>query len=589
MAGRSYDRAASAARDISVRIDDGDKVLENTPDESVTEQLDVQRIPETDVTHDMLLESATDPESWLMYGGGYRQQRHTTADVITPENVGDLEMEYLVQPGTLSGEMEGSPVVVPGDPPIMYQTNGPDHCKAIDARAGDVLWSYTYSNPDNLRLCCGLNNRGVAVFKDRVFMTTLDAGLVALDRYTGEELWYHSTADYERGYSATWAPIVYEGKVLNGSAGGEYGVRGFVDAIDTDSGDRVWRHWTTPQDQWVGDSYEQGACTVWMSVTVDPETDTLYAPTSNPGPDFDATARPGPNPYTTGTLALDTESGEYQWHFQESPHDWWDYDSAAPRILIDREVDGEQRRFAVAPGKTGWVWTMDAEDGKVHERSEEFVQHMNMWSLPHQDLEETPWVMTKLHGGAEWNPPAYSPETGLIYVKGINHPMKLVWEPEEFEPGQPYYGGRYEVAPRSNDLDPDYLSPVGGSLESESDLEVPEQWNRRAGCIAAIDPVSGELVWREWRDYYGFGGALTTATGLMFTGTGDGHFIAYDAETGDHLWEFNVGASVNSSPVSWYDPGSGKQYVAVQAGGGGLGPSKEGDAVAVFAMEGDDA
>jgi PQQ-dependent dehydrogenase (methanol/ethanol family) len=564
--------AVEAARAVEVVEADDGKVLRSPVEGPVVHRGDTGRIPRFPVTDEMLLESGRDPRSWLTYGGGYRQHRHTTADRITTGNVGDLELAYSYHTG-VEGSMEGTPIVVPGDPPVLYQTQGPDHVRAVDARTGETLWAYTYANAQGVTpvFCCGDNNRGVAVYGNRVYMTTLDAGLVALDRYTGEQAWYHSSAPAERGYSATWAPVVYDGLVLNGSAGGEYGVRGFVEGVDAESGDRAWRTWTTPEDQWVGDSWKHGAATVWMTVTVDPATDTLYAPVGNPGPDVNGTVRPGPNPYSSGVLALDTRSGDVAWYFQQSPHDWWDYDTASPPVVFDADVRGERRRVVSSAAKTGWLYLLDAGDGKLYERSEEVCQHLDTWSLPPRDLNDAPWVMPSSDGGAEWNPTSYHPGTGLVYVKAMNYPGKFVrYADPEWEPRKTYLGGDFGVLP-----------------EMEQGGPPPDEWNRTRGVLSAVDPVSGEVAWRDWFDEYTLGGSLTTATGLMFAGNGSGEFVAYDAASGDRLWVHEFDASVNASPVSWFDPGTDTQYVAVQAGGGGLRSHREGDTVGVFALGGE--
>ena len=563
------DRAVQAAQDTVVReTDNGYRVL-GAPDKSVTHQHDVDRIPEKDVTQEMLSESGENPEAWLMYGGNYQQHRYTTADVITKDNVADLDLEYEMRVGAGSS-MEGTPLLVPGDPPVMYQSNGPNHVKAIDAREGEALWSYTYAVPSDVVLCCDDNNRGVAVWQDKVYMTTLDSGVVALNRYTGEEEWYASTADHERGYSATWAPIVHEGTVYTGSAGGEYGVRGFHTALDAETGDEEWFTHTCPEGEWVGDSINQSAGTNWMTATYDERSDNLYLPIGNPGPDFDGSVRPGPNRNTCGTLCLDAETGERLWFHQESPHDIWDYDSACPRVLIhDLEIAhrNQTKDVVVDAGKTGWSYTVDAETGQLIERSEPGVQQLNMFRMiPHIDEGRRGTFMPGGMGGNDWQPPAYSHETGLIYYKMHNNAQEAWWRVEEFEEGRKYWGG---------------------ILEDETEA-MPDEYNGHIASIVAIDPATGERVWRDWidSDIYLWGGSMATATGLTFAGTQNGTFIAYDGETGDRLWEFDTGdAALSSSPMSWYDPGTSKQYVAIQVGGSGwLRRGKRDDRLLVFSM-----
>ncbi|PSQ19360.1 dehydrogenase [Halobacteriales archaeon QS_8_65_32] len=564
------DRAVKAAQDTVVReTDEGYRVL-GAPEKSVTHQHNIDRIPEVDVTQEMLSESGENPEAWLMYGGNYEQHRYTTCDVITKENVSDLQLEHEMSVGSGSS-MEGTPIIVPGDPPIMYQSNGPNHLKAIDPREGEVLWSYTYAVPNDVVLCCDDNNRGVAVLGDKVFMCTLDSGVVAVNRYTGEEEWYASTEDHESGYSATWAPIVHDGKVYTGSAGGEYGVRGFFVALDAETGDEVWRTLTSPDSEWVGDSVNQAAGTVWMTATLDEERGTIYCPVGNPGPDFDGSVRPGPNRNTCGTLALDAETGERGWFHQESSHDIWDYDSSNPRVLI-RDLDIDHRHktqdVVVDAGKTGWAYTMDPDTGELIERSEPGVQQLNMYKMiPHIDEGRRIPFMPGGMGGNDWQPATYCPETGLMYFKMHNNFQEAWWRFEEYEEGKKYWGG---------------------VLEDVTEAE-PEDYNGKIGVIAAIDPASGECVWQDWieSDIYLWGGSMSTATGLVFAGTQEGEIVAYDGETGERLFEYDVGDTpVSSSPSSWYDPETEKQYLAFQVGGSGwLRRGTRDDRLLIFSME----
>ncbi|WP_135852177.1 pyrroloquinoline quinone-dependent dehydrogenase [Halorussus salinus] len=559
-----------------VRETDEGLRIEYLADGPTTVRQSAQEIPRLNVTDEMLRDSGENPQSWLMYGGDYAQQRFTTADAIRPRNVDRLSLEYTIEVGeTGRGKLEGTPVVVPSDPPVMYQTNGPDELRAVNARSGEVIWTYRYApaeqGPDEAAalLCCGSNNRGVAVLGDTLYMTTLDANVVAIDRYTGEQRWLYDSAPTRQGYSATWAPVVYDGSILNGSAGGEYGIRGFVESIDAESGEREWRTWTTPQDQWIGDAWRNGAAPNWMTITVDSSRDILYASMGNAGPDVNGIVRPGPNVYTAAVLALDTSSGDVEWYFQESPHGWWDWDASAPPVLFDAEVDGETQRVVSHAGKTGWNYLLGAEDGKLHERSDEFSQHLNMWSLPQDTLEDTPWIMPSADGGSEWNPTSYSRETGNVHVKAMNYPSKFQWdEVDEWQYPSTYLGGSFTVYPAMDDPGP-----------------APDEWNGQKAIFSALDPVSGEVVWQDEWEEFAMGGSMSTATGLTFTGNGDGEFIAYDSATGDRLWQYQFDAAVNSSPMSWYDPGVRKQYVAVQAGGGGLRSASDGNTVGVFSLE----
>ncbi|WP_435180267.1 pyrroloquinoline quinone-dependent dehydrogenase [Halorussus sp. AFM4] len=557
------------------RIVDGEegKRIRYNADGPRTEQYDLQQIPRLNVTQEMLLNSGDDPETWLMYGGGYRQQRFTTADAITPENVGRLSLEYLIEvPKEQRGKLEGTPIVVPSDPPIMYQTNAPDVLRAINARSGEILWTYQFAPEEQEKpplLCCGSNNRGVAILGDTLYMTTLTADLVAVDRYTGEQQWVYNSAPTGQGYTATWAPVVYKGSVLNGSAGGEYGVQGFIESVNAETGEREWRKSMLPPEQWIGDAWKNGAATNWMTVTVDPDTDTLYANVGNPGPDVNGIVRPGPNPYSDAVVALDANSGDVNWYFQEVQHDWWDWDASAPPVVFETEVDGEERKVVSHPGKTGWNYLLDAQNGKLYERSREFCEHLNMWYLPQDNLEDTPWIMPSADGGSEWNPTSYSRETGNIHVKAMNYPSKFQWDPVDgWEYPSTYLGGNFTVYPAMEDPGPP-----------------PEQWSQNLAIFSAVNPETGEVVWQEEWEHFSLGGSMSTATGLTFVGNGAGEFIAYDSASGERLWQYQFDASVNASPMSWYDPAVGKQYVAVQAGGGGLRSHKDGNEIGVFSLE----
>jgi len=563
------DRAVKAAQDTIVReTDNGYRVL-GAPEQSVTHQHDIDRIPEVDVTQEMIDESGENPEAWLTYGGNYEQLRYTTCDVITKDNVADLELEHDMSVGSGSS-MEGTPLVVPGDPPILYQTNGPDHIKAIDPREGEVLWSYTYAVPNDVVLCCDDNKRGAAVWEDKVYITTLDSGVQALDRYTGEEIWYTSTADHEAGYSATWAPIIHDGVLYTGSAGGEYGVRGFFTALDTESGEEVWRVHTSPEEEWVGDHIHQSGATVWMNPTVDTERGVLYCPLGNPSPDFDGSVRPGPNRNTCGTLCLDMETGEHLWFHQESPHDIWDYDSPCPRMLIrDLEIPHrhETKDVICSAGKTGWAYTLDPDTGELVERSEPCVQQLSMFRMiPHIDEGRRMPFMPGGMGGNDWQPPTYCEETGLVYFKMHNNGQEAWWRFEEYEEGQKYWGGVLE----------DVIETM------------PDEWNGAISSISAVNPATGEVVWQDWieSDVYLWGGTMSTATGLMFAGNQNGEFVAYDGESGERLFEFDTGdAPVSGDPMSWYDPGTDKQYVAIQVGGSGwLRRGQRDDRLLIFSM-----
>ena len=566
------DRAIKAASETVVEETDLGYQVFNAPDESVLHQHDIDRIPEVEITQEMLTNSGDDPESWLMFGKNYEQHRYTPCDVITKDNVDKLELEYQMTVGANSS-MEGSPIVVPGDPPVMYQTNGPSHVKAIDAREGEALWSYTYPAPEDAVLCCDDNNRGVAVWEDKIYMTSLDSGVQALNRYTGEEIWYTSTADYKEGYSATWAPIVHDGKLFTGSAGGEYGVRGFFACLDAESGEEIWRINTCPEEEYVGDSIKQSGGTNWMTPTYDTERDLLYFNVGNPSPDFNGTVRPGPNRNTCSTVCIDPEDGEVLWAHQESSHDIWDYDAASVRMLIrDLEISHleETSDVVYSVGKTSWGYTVDADTGELLVRSRPLTQQINMMKMvPHVEEDHKYVMLPGLLGGQDWQPPTYCPATGLCYHKVLNTPHEIAWRNEEYKPGEKFWGGIVDVEPDEED--------------------VPDEYNGHISAIVAVDPATGKIAWRDWidSDRYLWGGTMSTASGLLFAGNQNGEMVAYDGDTGERLWEFDLSdKAISGDPVSWYDPDTDKQYVAIQVGGSGfVGRGPRGDELAVFSLE----
>lgn len=549
------------------------------PGESTVEQYDTDAIPEVEITQEDLAAAGDDPESWLTYGGGYENQRFSTADVITPENLSELELEWSYETGSPEDAFTGSPIVVPGDPPIMYQTNSVNHMKAVNARTGDILWEHRYE--PRAEITTPPADRGLAVHGDRIYRFTLDLGVLAVDRYTGEEQWYYNGAAEYRGEeaedgeyheeltfprrtggSSAFPPTIYEGNILTGSFGGEYGVSGYVRAVDLE-GELAWERSTTPEGEWVGDSWKHGGGTSWQAVAVDPQTDTSLWGTANPGPWY-GTVRPGWNQYTAGKVAFDATDGEYRWHYQDSPHDWWDYDANSPPFVFDAEIDGEQRRLASWSSKTGWMYTADVETGKLVTRSEEIVDHVNMWALPRQDVEESVWNAPYVWGGTNWQPAAYDPRSNTAVAKIHNRPWKLAWESVEYEAGEGYSG-------------------VAGIRFADPDESIPG-WNNEMGGHVGVDPVTGEIKWRDWTSEIQWGGALATATGITFTGLTPDVLVALETETGEELWRDEVGVGVAGDPITWYDPGAEKQYVAVQASGH-RGTGAEGNRVVAYAVD----
>lgn len=309
------------------------------------------------VTPAMLAEGNGNTATWPLYGGNYANWRYSTLTDITRKNVSRLRPAWLFQPGVV-GQFEASPTVVDG---VMYVTAAYNNLFALNAATGEMLWHYTHQMPSNIPLCCGPANRGVAVTGNMVIMGTLDAHLIAFDRATGKVLWNTTIDDYNHGYSVTAAPLVIDDKVIIGPAGGEYGVRGFIDAYAVGNGKRLWRRYTIPAkgekgaETWAGDSYKTGGGPAWTTGTYDPALRLLYWAAGNPSPDWNGDSRAGDNLYSDSVLALDPDTGELKWHFQFTPHDVWDFDGNTGMFLVDTVFDGKPVRALAQPNRNGFL------------------------------------------------------------------------------------------------------------------------------------------------------------------------------------------------------------------------------------------
>ena len=432
---------------------------------------------------------------------------------------------------------------------------------ALDAKTGGVIWHFEHEMPSDLILCCGPSNRGVAIKGDLLFMATLDAKILAIDRATGEVRWTTTMEDYKTGYSATSAPLIVGDMVISGIAGGEYGARGFIDAYDTITGRRVWRRYTIPAagevgiETWAGDSWKTGGGPSWSTGTYDPQTNLLYWPIGNPSPDWNGDLRLGDNLYTNSVVALEPETGEMKWYFQFTPHDVWDYDATNGLVVADIDVDGETVRALMQPNRNGYVYTLDAATGAFL-KGFQYTDRLN-WSKgldtngrPQVDEKYTPKV-----GGAEkficpgnvggnngaWTY-AWSQATKLMYVPSVESCGKMVKEHMTFMQGVPFWGG--------------------GPGETEG------QVGDAYGTVTAVEPTTGIIRWSYKNDYPILAGALATAGGLVFSGDLEGHAFALDDLTGKVLWKFQTGSSIRSQPITWKV--DGEQFVAVPSGGGGI-------------------
>ncbi|MBD3679033.1 MAG: PQQ-binding-like beta-propeller repeat protein [Rhodobacteraceae bacterium] len=526
------------------------------------------------VTQDMLTRADGDGNNFLHTNHNYAQTRYYPASQINTSNVGKLRPAWIFQTEVVD-TMETSPIVVNG---VMYVTTAFNHVYALNARTGEQIWHHKHSMGPVTTYCCGPNNRGVAVAGGKVFMGTLDAKLVALDAKTGKQLWETQIAEPELGYSETMAPSVVEDMVLIGTNGGEYGIRGFVKAFDTETGELKWTFHTTPENSvgvWethdatgrdmlrdieaekaalaeLGDPYETLGGGVWQNPAVDLETRRVYFVVGNPSPDLDGSLRPGDNLYTDSLVAVDLDTGEYVCHFQYIAHDVWDLDAVSPPIItMVKDENGNDVKGILHGGKTGHVYVHDADDCSLIRFSEAMVPQENMWVLPTADGAR---MLPGANGGVEWSPMAIDPNLRLSYVINLHQPMTYHVESTPYPEGKLWLGGAFKVIPEE------------------------EQW----GNVSAVDYDTGQIRWKVRTEQPMIGGILATAGGLVFTGEGNGLFKAYNSENGSELWRFQAGAGVNAPPSSYTVEGT--QYIVVAAGGNAQLNYKRGNNIIAFTL-----
>jgi alcohol dehydrogenase (cytochrome c) len=529
----------------------------------------------TSVTQDLLNRAASDGNNFLLTNGNYHQTRFYPNKQINTTNVSRLHPAWIFQTDVMES-METTPIVVDG---IMYVTTSFDHVYALDARTGEEIWHYKHKMGPITTFCCGPNNRGVAVYGDLVYLATLDSKLLALEAKTGKLYWETQIADPELGYSETMAPTVVNGKVLIGTNGGEYGIRGFVKAFDAKTGKLLWTFYTIPENSqgvWathdatgrdmhrdiaaekaayakMGDPYKKLGGGVWQNPSVDLAMNRIFFVVGNPSPDLDGSVRPGDNLYTDSLVSLDLDTGKYVCHFQYIAHDVWDLDAVSPTVLVNvKDRDGNVVPGVLHAGKTGHLYVNNRKDCSLIRYSEAMVPQENMWTLPTKDGAR---MLPGANGGVEWSPIATVPDLGLAYAINLHQPMNYFVENAPYPSGKLWLGGAFKVIPSE------------------------EQW----GNVTAVDYNTGKIRWQVKTEQPMIGGILATAGGLVFTGEGNGQFKAYDAETGAVLWKFQAGAGVNAPPASYTV--DGKQYVVVAAGGNTQLNYKRGNAVIAFTLD----
>jgi len=537
-------------------------------------------------------------KDWVTNGGNLTNQRYSTLKQIDTTNVAQLRGAWMTRlKGSGAGgkySFEASPLVKDG---IMYVVTGNDDVFALNAKTGTIIWEYWSGIDQKIStVCCGWVNRGLAMGEGLLFSGQLDANLVALDLKTGEVKWKTALEKWENGYTITSAPLYYEGIVYSGIAGGEFGVRGRLTALDAKTGAILWRSYTLPapgergSETWPPgtDHSMRGGATIWNTPALDPDLGLIYFVTGNCGPDYDGAMREGDNLFCASMMALKAKTGEYVWHFQQVHHDIWDYDAASPVVLFDTVINGQPRKGIAEAGRTGWVYILDRTNGKpligIDEKpvpQDPRQKTAKTQPIPRGDavvpqcaellpgyekagcIFETFWETPVLIqpsgiGGTNWSPVPYSPDTGYFYVPGTVRTSAFTRFGDKYVQGLRYTGGSQSA-------------PIGSPM---------------SGTFTAIDSTTNKIAWQHKTPYRigGGGGSSVTAGGLVFRGEPDGNFLALDAKTGKELWRFQTGFGADAPPV-FYEV-DGEQYVAIATGGNQLQGSAYGDAVWAFSLKG---
>jgi len=500
------------------------------------------------VTWERLRNAAEEPQNWLMYSGTLDSQRFSRLDQVRRENVSELELKWAYQIPEID-RAETVPLVVDG---VMFITESPSNVVAVDAGTGRPYWRYEHELPEDLRICCGRNNRGVAILGETLFMSTLDAHLVAIDARSGSLKWNIEVADHKAGYSKTEAPLVVKDLVVTGIAGGEYGIRGFLDAYKPHTGERAWRLYTIPgpgepgNETWAGESWKTGGAPTWITGSYDPELNLIYWGTGNPGPDWNGEVRMGDNLYSDSALGVEADTGKLAWYFQFTPWDVHDWDAIQVPILTDLELNGEARKVMMWANRNSFYYTLDRKTGEFlvgkPYAKQTWAEGLDERGRPIRAPGKLPTpegnvVSPPILGGTNWYSPAYSPRTELFYVNAYDGEQEYFIREEEYREGEQYTGGGAQN-----------VQPI----------------DKYKSAIRALDPRTGDLRWEFEIQPRSSSGLLATAGDLVFGGTVDGYFFALDAESGRELWHVAVGARVHSAPITYAV--NGRQLVTIAAG-----------------------
>ncbi len=496
------------------------------------------------VTFERLKNSSAEPGNWLTHWGSYSGAHSSGLKSITPANIPTLRAQWSYQFG--AGLNETTPLVVDG---MMFTTGPQNNATALDARSGNPIWQYTRPLPAVASHCTVMTNRGFAVLGDRLYMATLDAHLVALNAKSGNVIFDVEVDDFRKGFSITHAPLAIDGKIIVGITAGECALTGYVDAYDAATGKRLWRTRTVAQPgdpnraTWAGNSANYGGAPTWMTGTYDPDTDTLYWATGNPGPDYNGEHRAGDNLYSDCVLALDPKTGKMKWHFQFMLHDTHDWDATETMVLIDGVVRGKPRKLLVTAQRNAFYYVLDRLTGEFL-NGQAFAKQN--WAsglddkghpivLPGTDpTSKGVYTCPDALGAANWGAPSYDSATGLFYVSVKETCATYTSVDKSPVPGEGFTGGGDQIDPKLGE----------------------------PGFIRALEATSGKLRW-EYPIHKGAPstGNLATAGGVLFAAGADGNLIALDSRTGKHLWHYQTGARIISSPIAYAV--DGKQHIAI--------------------------
>lgn len=511
------------------------------------------------VTPQMLMDGQKDQTKWLMFGGNYTSQRHSPLTQLTPQNVGGLVPQWIFQSGqNAPGRgFETTPIVADG---VMYITGNNNHAWALDARTGRQIWHYQRTLPGGLHVCCGMVNRGFAILGDKLFMGTLDAHMVAIDRKTGTEVWDSQIEEPKNGYSATAPPMVVKGKVIIGISGGDYASRGFIDAYDAETGKRAWRFYTVPgpgekgSETWPSpDVAKRGGGAVWAGGAYDPALNLVYYGTGNPNPDYWGDDRAGANLYTCSLIALDADTGMLKWYHQFTPHDVHDWDSTQVPVLGDITMGGQPRKVVMFANRNSFFYVFDRATGKLLVgkpfTGTKWARELNENGHPKvlDNAGSREHCLPDQRGGTNFMPPSFDPARGLFFVTARETCVDWTYS----KPVEPIQMGE--------------RVPSGGAKHF---VDGPAQYS----ALRAIDPATGNMKWEHrFRNYPSevnldlSGGVMTTASGLALSGDNDGYLYAFDSSNGKELWRFQTGAPVwGVAPVTFMLDGA--QWVVVPSG-----------------------